>query len=104
MAINANYFFIIVFLVLLSILLLFRPTPVTNTMEDNADVAELEETIGKIKASLQAAEVNYGEHVSEAAKYMKEARVSLAQFKNQLRETVQNNRQKMKGNGGGSDE
>jgi len=42
MAINANYFFIIVSLVLLSILLLFRPTPVTQTIEDNADIAELE--------------------------------------------------------------
>ncbi len=42
MAINANYFFILITILLASILLLFKPTPVTNTIEDNVEVAELE--------------------------------------------------------------
>ncbi len=42
MAISANYFFIAIGLILASILLFFQPVPVTNTMEDNVEVAELE--------------------------------------------------------------
>lgn len=42
MAISANYFFIAIALVLASILIFFKPMPVTNTIEDNAEVAELE--------------------------------------------------------------
>ena len=42
MAVNANYFFILITILLASILLLFKPTPVTNTIEDNVEVAELE--------------------------------------------------------------
>ncbi len=42
MAVNVNYFFIFIALVLAAMLLFFQPDPVRQTIEDNAQVAELE--------------------------------------------------------------
>ncbi len=42
MAISVNYFFIFIALVLASILLFFKPMPIKETLEDGAEVAELE--------------------------------------------------------------
>lgn len=59
------------------------------------DTSELEATIAGIRHSLEQAEGKYGEHVSEAARYMNTARQQLQQFKQQLRETVQEHRDEL---------
>lgn len=62
---------------------------------NGTDTTELEAKVAAIKYALEQAEGKYGESISEAAKYMRTAHQQLNEFKGQLREKVQERRQRM---------